>query len=284
MCGFQIPTWDRGFVTRTAATRIRSVVIEIGKLPIRFWCGDSEFVRLIEDRYSGFLSASSEPVGEVEIELTPEDSIDSRAEDVRVTREGEQWVIERTDFQARWNLSTGQGRVRQVACVYSLDSVLRVLLTLVLSRMDGFLLHASSAIRDGGALLFSGMSGAGKTTIVKLAPPDTFLLSDDVSCIICRPDSFKAVGTPFYCGLGRPGENREAPIRAVYLLAHGSENKIEPVEGAAAVRGLLQNVLFFNRDTELTKSVFETVCEFVNHVPVRRLTFVPGASIWDLIR
>jgi hypothetical protein len=29
--------------------------------------------------------------------------------------------------------------------------------------------------------------------------------------------------------------------------------------------------------------VFDTAFEFVNHVPVRRLTFVPDSSVWELI-
>ena len=35
---------------------------------------------------------------------------------------------------------------------------------------QGFLLHASSVVRDGRAFLFTGPSGAGKTTIVRHAP------------------------------------------------------------------------------------------------------------------
>ena len=59
--------------------------------------------------------------------------------------------------------------------------------------------------------------------------------------------------------------------------------KIEPVVGVAAVRGLLENILFFARDPECVKLVFDTACEFANRVPVRRLTFVPDASVWRLI-
>jgi len=67
------------------------------------------------------------------------------------------------------------------------------------------------------------------------------------------------------------------------LLAKGPKNKIEPIEDAAAVRALLENILFFARDPEFVKLIFDTACEFANHVPVRRLTFVPDASVWELI-
>ena len=65
-----------------------------------------------------------------------------------------------------------------------------------------------------------------------------------------------AVGTPFFGELARLGENLRAPIEALYLLAKGPENKIEPIEGADAVRGLLGNILFFARDPEFVKIGF----------------------------
>jgi hypothetical protein len=69
----------------------------------------------------------------------------------------------------------------------------------------------------------------------------------------------------------------------VYLLAKGPVNKIEPIEGTAAVRGLMENILFFAKDPEFVKLVFDSACEFAAHVPVRRLTFVPNTSVWELI-
>jgi hypothetical protein len=45
----------------------------------------------------------------------------------------------------------------------------------------------------------------------------------------------------------------------------------------------MENVLFFARDPEFVKLVFESACDFVNHVPVRRLTFAPTSSVWELI-
>ena len=69
----------------------------------------------------------------------------------------------------------------------------------------------------------------------------------------------------------------------VYLLAQGSENKIEPVGAAEAARGMLTNILFFAKDAELVRAVFRSALEFVEQVPVKRLTFVPDARVWELI-
>ena len=265
-----------------APVQSSNVVVEIGGLPIRFRCDNPAFVRQIQDRYAGYLSSSDDARFDFEIELAPPGT-KSRDEDVRVTWESGNWLMQRGDFRAEWNPSTERGHIQQTINPYSLDCVLRIVHTLLLAREGGFLLHSSSAIRNGRAFLFSGVSGAGKTTMARLAPPDAALLTDEISYVIRQEGRYSAVGTPFFGELSRAGENLRAPIEALYLLAKGPENKIEPIEGADAVRGLLGNILFFARDPESVKLVFDTAFDFVNHVPVRRLTFVPDTSVWEVI-
>jgi hypothetical protein len=266
----------------TAATQSCSVVVEIGGLPIRLRCDNPAFVRQIEKRYAGYVSSSNHACFDFDIELAPPGT-KSRNEDVRVTWDSGRWLMQRGDFLAEWNPSTARGIIRQTINPYSLDSVLRIVHTLLLAGEGGFLLHASSAIRNGRAFLFSGVSGAGKTTMARLAPPDAALLTDEISYVTRQEGRYFAVGTPFFGELARVGENLQAPIEALYLLAKGPKNKIETIPGADAVRGLLGNILFFARDPEFVKMVFDSAFDFVNHVPVRRLTFVPNTSVWELI-
>jgi hypothetical protein len=160
---------------------------------------------------------------------------------------------------------------------------LRIVHSLVLAKQGGFLLHSASTIRNGKAFLFAGVSGAGKTTISGLLPADAILLTDEISYVRKSDNGYLAFGTPFTGELARVGKNVSAPIAALYLLAKGSENRIDPVEPGEAVRSLLSNVLFFAADEELVQAIFNSAFEFVNRVPVSRLTFVPDARVWELI-
>lgn len=89
----------------------------------------------------------------------------------------------RGDFQAEWDTASRRGWVRQTANPYGIDAVLRILHSLILAPQGGFLVHAASAVRHGRAFLFAGVSGAGKTTISRLAPPDVKLLTDEISYV-----------------------------------------------------------------------------------------------------
>jgi hypothetical protein len=261
-----------------------SLLIDIGGVPIRVHTGDSGFLSMLQDRYAGFVpdSQGEEAEIEFEIELTNAAFSDPNAE-VRVTQRAGRWLMERGDFRAEWEPASRRGRIRQSANPYSIDAVLRIVHTLILARRGEFLMHSASAIRNGKAFLFAGVSGAGKTTISRLAPPDATLLTDEISYVRKRDEGYVAFGTPFTGELAKLGENTSAPISALYLLAQGPANRIDPIAPGEAARSLLANLLFFAEDEELVRSAFHSAFEFVNRVPVSRLTFVPDARVWELI-
>lgn len=265
----------------TASGRF-DVDIAIGGLPIRICLKDADFLRVLQERYAGFVTSPGGAKFEFEIDLAPPGLI-SQDEDVRVRLDAGRWCLDRGDFHAEWSASSARGRIRQTANPYSIDAVLRIVHTLLLAKEGGFLVHAASAVRNGRAFIFAGVSGAGKTTISRLAPKDAVLLTDEISYVRKQEGGYSAFGTPFTGELTKLGENIQAPIAALYLLKQGAENRIDPVGSGEAVRALLSNILFFAEDAELVRLVFEAACEFVGRVPVHRLTFLPDARVWEMI-
>jgi hypothetical protein len=266
----------------TAEVESLSLVIEVGGTPVRVTTTDPAFLNMLQDRYTGFLGSSETSAIEFDVELCPPPVGDPDA-DVSVKYKQGVWKLGRGDFLAEWNPANGRGWIRQSRNPYSIDAVLRILHSLVLAKQGGLLLHSASAIRNGKAFLFAGVSGAGKTTISRLAPRDVTLLTDEISYVRRQQDSYIAYGTPFTGELAKLGENVSAPVAALYLLAQGTENRIEPVAPGEAVRSLLGNVLFFAEEPDVVQSVFGLAFDFVSRVPVSRLTFVPDARVWELI-
>lgn len=267
----------------TTDTESLSLVIEIGNMPVRVNTTDPHFLKILQERYAGYIGSSSKAVEvEFDVDLNPDRSADPNA-DVRVTQQNGRWRLERGDFRAEWEPTKRKGWIRQTANPYSIDAVLRIVHTLVLAPRGGFLLHSASAIRNGKAFLFAGVSEAGKTTISRLAPPDVTLLTDEISYVRKQGDGYVAFGTPFTGELAKLGENVSAPVSTLYLLAKGKENRIDPISPAEAARSLLANLLFFAEDEELVQATFHSAFEFVSRVPVARLTFVPDVRVWELI-
>src|SRR5581483_2569575 len=293
MCGTTVLTplaHSRGFPrvssvsTRTLAVPPATLVtVEIGGTAIELRTRNADFGQLLAERYRGFVGTRRAD-HDLEIQLIEPADDRNLDRDLEVTLIGEEWLLERGDFRASWKPRLRRGTVRQPASPYAIDSVLRIIHSLILAERGGFLLHAASAVRYGRAFLFAGVSGAGKTTISRLAPPDANLLSDEISYVIKDEGTYLACGTPFAGELARAGENISAPIGGLYLLEKGRDNRIENLGKTEVIPALLRNVLFFAHDRALVSCVFDAICEFASQVPVQRLIFAPNERVWDIIR
>ena len=266
-----------------APPAIQEFAVEIGNIPVVLRTRSADLQEILQQRYAGFIRGTAQPEHMFDVDVVPAENPVSDVPDARVWNDNGIWRLERSDFRAEWNAHAGTGRILQALTPYAIDSVLRIVHTLILARNGGFLLHAGSAIRNGRAFLFSGVSGAGKTTITRLAPPDAILLTDEIS-YIREANRYVACGTPFAGELAQPGENVNAPIERLYFLAKGPDNRIDPINSPEALRMLLRNILFFANDAELVKMVFRSANEFLAKVPAFRLAFYPDAHVWDLIR
>ena len=261
-----------------------SVAVSVGGTVIALHTGSAEFGRSLQQRYGHFVVRGCVPDFEFEINLAQPFGPERLDDDVRVWSESDAWFFDRGDFHAQWHPQTRLGTMTHLPSVFAVDAILRITHTLLLAVSGGSLLHAASVIRNGRAFLFAGVSGAGKTTMCRLAPPGVTLLTDEVSYVCPMRDFYQAWGTPFAGELATIGENQRAPIAALYLLEKAGENRIEAMSDADAVRALLRNTLFFAREPRMVERLFENACHFVEHVPVRRLCFVPDASVWELIQ
>jgi len=259
------------------------LTIEIGGLPIRIHVSDPEFWSLLAGRYSNFIRPESAP--EMEFDLLPVPPDPPPAEiHLQVRFENGRWLLSRGEFRAAFDIRSRRGHLACIPNPYSVDTLLRIVHSLLLAPAGGLLLHASGGIRRGRGLLFSGVSGAGKTTIARLAPADVRLLTDEISYVRRAADGFRVFGTPFSGELGIQGESVSAPLAAIHLIEHGPANRFDLLPEAEAVRRLMRNTLFFACDTQLVSSVFATVCDLARQVPVYRLEFLPDSRVWEMIQ
>ena len=256
--------------------------IAIGRLPLVIRTADAAYAAMLRQRYANFLCPADPAYGCFDVTITPPAACPDDV-DVEVVREGSHWRLRRGDFTATWDPATRRGTLTQSANPYSTDSVIRIVHSLALAATDGFLLHAASTIRGGRAFLLAGVSGAGKTTIARLAPPGAIHLTDEISYVARVAGRYTAFGTPFTGELNVAGANAAAPVAALYFLRQGGEHRSAPLAPAVALRKLLRNILFFATDPVLTARVFQVACDFLAAVPARELIFKPDDGVWELV-
>jgi hypothetical protein len=128
-----------------------------------------------------------------------------------------------------------QGRAPRHALEFPLDELL---FQHRLAREGALEVHACAVAVAGGALLFSGQSGAGKSTTARLwrrARPDSLVLSDDRVVLRLRRGRPWAHGTPWH-GEARFASPAARPLRAVFFLRHARRaalRRLPLVEAAA---------------------------------------------------
>jgi len=261
----------------------RPVIVDVGGVAVQLLTSEPELIYVLEGRFKKFLNPSAEPVFQFEITLVPDGTFDVDA-DLHVGGRQGHWIMQRGDFHAEWNVAERRGCIRQTLNPYAIDSVLRIVHTLVLAADGGFLLHASSAVRGGRAYLFTGPSGAGKSTIVGLAPHDVTVLTDEISYVKRCAEGYVAFGTPFAGERSELGEPASAPVSALFQLGRGIETRRDRLDEAETVQTLMRNILFFADDHDLTDRVLDTACDFAARVPAFRLHFAPDDRVWQTIQ
>jgi hypothetical protein len=217
----------------------------------------------------------------VRVEVEPGDGRANGGVVVRNEGTG-RFLLSRYDFRGVLDLGR---RVADVTIIepdeLTLDSLLRVTLTLALLPTRGLLVHAAALARNGRGYLFPGVSGAGKTTLARLSP-QARLLSDELS-IVSTPEAAVVHGTPFRGELARGGEPLSVPLAGIFFLRHAASHAVTPLAEQAALRRLLATVMSFAREPEVVGRVFGLAADLVARVPCSILDFRPDPGFWEII-
>ncbi len=112
-----------------------------------------------------------------------------------------------------------------------------ILMINLLGQGRGLLMHACGVNDHGRGLLFSGVSGAGKSTTARLwsAHSQAALLSDDRVILRHQPDGFWIYGTPWH-GDAHIAAPLKVPLEKILVLRHAPHNqasRLRPFDLAA---------------------------------------------------
>ena len=160
---------------------------------------------------------------------------------------------------------------------YPLDSLILYYLTVI---NGDIMVHASSVSHAGHGYLFSGVSGKGKTTMATLWDrAGAKIIHDDRVIIRKLAGEFRMYNTPVY----RDEIPSECPITKIFLIEHGTENRLIPLKGATAVSLLIANCIQHNWNPEMIARLMGSVSIMCSVIPIFKLEFRPDRTIVDFI-
>ncbi|MGB6876337.1 MAG: hypothetical protein WBD87_09925 [Candidatus Acidiferrales bacterium] len=249
--------------------------ISIGNVPLRLHISERSLHDRARERYAQFLDNAPEALP---IFLNAADA-DRRC----VTENG----CQQNRFTYTWEKSSLRLEDRNaqfdgVRHEYGLDSLIRILLSVLLAPQRGFLLHAATVLREGRAYVFTGKSGAGKSTVASLSPAGS-VLTDEISLLKFVDGAWHAFGTPFWGEFRAEGANVHAPIAGLYFLKQAPDDRVETISAREALHAMLPNILFFSHDQHMTEDLLGVLAEFVYSVPCRRLLFRKDSHFWSVV-
>jgi hypothetical protein len=177
---------------------------------------------------------------------------------------------------------------------YPLDEVLMINW---LSRGLGIMMHACGVSHNGQGIIFSGTSGAGKSTVADLwknrisrlksrrmePSKNTILLSDDRIIIRKIDGRFFVFGTPWH-GDSKVCSPEEAPLDKIFFLQQARENKVKKIDVIKAASRLIVCSFPPFWDKKGMEFTLNYCAELAQRIPCYELDFVPDKRVLDLVR
>jgi hypothetical protein len=226
--------------------------------------------------YDSFI-VNAEPVVEITIRVRP-DMAGGESALIKTESDGIVYRVESHNFSGTLDTSRGVAAFSIAPDWEALDAVLRVVLSILLAKDGGLLIHASSVSMGGNAFIFPARPEGGKSTIAKLLQDDK-VIGDELVAVRRDADVFTVYGTPFWNGgplASRPPV--KAPVKAICLLTKAdrtSATKLEPV--AMAVK-MLPHVFCDPENLETNRVTLNALAGMTETISCYELRFALNAE------
>lgn len=158
----------------------------------------------------------------------------------------------------------------------------RVVTAIRIFYIGGFMLHAAGVVRDQLGYIFTGYSGAGKTTVCRLSEGCT-VLNDDMVILSPADSGWQISATPFTNPTQvRPGSG-SAPLHQILFLKQDKDHHLEDILNSKAIAELLTHVPVISISSQHTSSLVNRCEDIILKTPVNELHFLPDKGFWELL-
>lgn len=186
--------------------------------------------------------------------------------------------VDRDPLQARLFTSAEVGQLCGVV-----ENLLRLMTAHALLARGGALLHAAGIASGGDALVFFGPSGAGKTTLSRLARDSgREVLGDDLVALVPDHAGVRVAPVPFGGDFPAVAPGPAARVSGVLRLRQAPEHARVPLRRGFALAALVGCSPFVNRDAHSVPALLANLGGLLNGITVHELHFAPRPGFLEL--
>ena len=155
----------------------------------------------------------------------------------------------------------------------------------VLLWKNRMILHASLIDTGTGGNLFSGPSGMGKSTQAALWEQyeNAAQINGDRPVLYRKGNQWLGCGSP-YAGSSDCYVNKCIPLRAIVLLQQGTENLLNPLPLAQAVRQIYANSTVYAWNQDYVEHIMTLITDLAVSIPVYHLSCRPDRDAVELLK
>ena len=147
-------------------------------------------------------------------------------------------------------------------------------------KTNAVMMHASCAFDGTKARLFTGFSGAGKSTMSMLwSKAGNQIINDDRLIVRKQEGVFFVYNTPMYY----KDMPKKAPLSSIFLISHSPENRIKKLSGAMSISRVMAFSIQNNFDRRFIEGRLDLFTELCSQVGVYELGFVPDESVVNFV-
>ena len=163
-----------------------------------------------------------------------------------------------------------------------IEVFIRVVTAIRIFNQGGLLVHAAGLERDRLGYLFTGHSGAGKTTICRVST-DCRILNDDMVLLTPDETGWLMSATPFWNPTQVPPGFGSVPLRMLLQLNQAKQHRIEHLPSSQAVADLFTHIPVISQSSLYTSTIMQRCNDIVNKSLVKELNFLPDSGFWELL-
>lgn len=176
-----------------------------------------------------------------------------------------------------WKIYSVASENKLLPLKYPMGPIIMHYMTL---KSDAVMMHASCAFDGEKARVFTGFSGAGKSTMSKIwSEAGNLIINDDRLIVRKQDDGFYVYNTPMYYR----DIPKKAKLNSVFLISHSPENRIKKLDGALAISKVMAFSIQNNFDRQFIQDRLNLFTQLCSQIGVYELGFVPDESVVNFI-